>query len=81
MLKLFSDVFSLDAVTGILYPRVSLIGQPHVYNLTIQVSDGKFTDTAKVDITVLDVNQNQPMFIDPPSVNATVYVPEVSLFL
>lgn len=70
------DVFSLDAITGILYPRISLMGQPHVYNLTIQVSDGKFTDTTKVDITVLDVNQNQPMFIDPPLQNATVYIPE-----
>jgi len=70
------DVFSLDPVTGILYPQVSLMGQPHHYTLLVGVSDGKYTDQAKVDITILDVNQNQPTFIDPPSQNATVYVTE-----
>lgn len=53
------------------------MGQPHSYNLVVQVSDGMFTDTAKVDIIVLDVNQNQPTFINPSSQNATVYIPEV----
>uniref|UniRef100_A0A1B6L3B2 Cadherin domain-containing protein n=1 Tax=Graphocephala atropunctata TaxID=36148 RepID=A0A1B6L3B2_9HEMI len=73
------DVFSLDSETGILYPQVSLMGQPHHYTLEVGVSDGEHTDQAKVNITILDVNQNQPTFIDPPSQNATVYIPETDV--
>lgn len=71
-------MFTVDPKSGILYPQVSLIGQPHHYTLEVGVSDGEFSDQAKVEMTILDVNQNQPSFIDPPLQNATVNIKEVS---
>ncbi|RZF35066.1 hypothetical protein LSTR_LSTR009658 [Laodelphax striatellus] len=70
------DVFKLDPVTGILTPGVSLVGKPQHFSLTVEVSDGTFTDAANVDIKILNVNQHQPTFIEPPSQNATIHVEE-----
>ncbi|XP_072154327.1 cadherin-87A isoform X2 [Bemisia tabaci] len=70
------DVFRIDPETGIIYPQASLQGKLSQYVLAVEVSDSKFSDTAKVDIAVLDVNQAQPLFKEPPLPNATVLVPE-----
>nr|UZM07820.1 cadherin 1 [Geocoris pallidipennis] len=70
------DVFMLDQLTGIMYPRVSLKNQLPHYNLKVQVTDGLFTDTALIDINVQAINQNQPMFVQPSNSNSTVYIKE-----
>ncbi|XP_073989842.1 cadherin 87A [Rhodnius prolixus] len=70
------EVFTLDPVTGIMYPRISLQNQLPQYTLGVQVSDGLHTDTAQININVRAINQNQPTFIEPSSRNATVYVKE-----
>ncbi|KAK9508052.1 hypothetical protein O3M35_007799 [Rhynocoris fuscipes] len=70
------DVFTLDPVTGIMYPRVSLQNQLPHYTLGVQVSDGVHTDEAQIDINVKAINQNQPVFTEPSSRNATVYLKE-----
>lgn len=44
----------------------------------VEVTDGKFVDKAVVDVNVLDVNQNKPLFKEPSSsVNASMLIPEV----
>lgn len=63
--------------TGILYPKRSLLGLLKHFKLAVEVTDGKFTDIAVVDVNVLDVNQNKPLFKEPSSANASVLIPEV----
>nr|CAD7573732.1 unnamed protein product [Timema californicum] len=74
------DVFKLIEETGILYPAKSLVGQPREFHLVVQARDGdgngQFYDQAAVDLDVLDVNLNKPIFIMPAHPNATVEVPE-----
>lgn len=69
----------LDPVSGIMYPGISLQNQLPHYTLGVQVTDGVFTDNAKIDINVQAINQNQPMFVQPSNSNSTIYVKEVSL--
>ncbi|GLV42165.1 Cadherin 87A, partial [Carabus blaptoides fortunei] len=73
-------IFSLDPETGILYPHASLIGQARHFHLVVEARDGEgngqFTDHTAIDIEVLDVNQDKPVFIMPALANATVEVPE-----
>ncbi|XP_046393425.1 cadherin-87A-like [Ischnura elegans] len=73
-------LFRIDPLSGIVYPARSLLGQGGQYHLTVQGRDkngtGEYADTVNVNITVLDVNQNKPIFIMPESGNATVEVPE-----
>lgn len=38
--------------------------------------NGQYTDHSAIDIEVLDVNQDKPVFIMPALANATVEVPE-----
>jgi hypothetical protein len=76
-------LFRIDPFSGIIFPAQSLLGQGGEYHLTVEGRDqngtGEYADTVNVDITVLDVNQNKPVFIMPVSGNATVEVPEVNL--
>lgn len=58
---------------------MSLNGKKGIYLIEVDVSDGVFHDQANVNITVLDVNQNQPVFIHPPTNNSTLSIPEVSV--
>lgn len=71
----------MDPETGILYPHASLIGQARHFHLVVEARDGEgngqFTDHTAIDIEVLDVNQDKPVFIMPALANATVEVPEV----
>ncbi|XP_071455526.1 cadherin-87A [Hetaerina americana] len=73
-------LFRIDPLSGIVYPAKSLLGMGGQYHLSVEGRDqngtGEFLDTVNVDITVLDVNQNKPIFIMPVSGNATVEVPE-----
>lgn len=50
-----------------------------LFKLVVEVNDGKFSDRAKVDIDVLDVNQNKPVFREPSSINASILIPEVRI--
>lgn len=58
---------------------MSLNGKQGVYLIEVDVSDGIFHDQASVNITVLDVNQNQPVFIHPSTNNSTISIPEVRI--
>lgn len=73
----FIEAFHLDFNTGILYPKRSLLGILKQFKLTVEVTDGRFTDKAVIDVNVLDVNQNKPLFQEPSSSNASVLIPEV----
>ncbi len=75
---MYSDAFQLDFNTGILYPKRSLLGLLKLFKLTVEVTDGKFTDKAVIEVNVLDVNQNKPVFKEPSSSNASVAIPEVT---
>lgn len=57
---------------------MSLNGKKGVYLIGVDVFDGVFRDQAIVNITVLDVNQNHPIFIHPSVNNSTLNILEVS---
>jgi len=78
---LILDLFTLDKDSGFLYSAMSLNGRKGVYLIEVDVFDGVFRDQANVNITVLDVNQNQPTFIHPSTNNSTLSIPEVSFFI
>lgn len=78
ILHFFIDLFSLDKDTGFLYSAMSLNGKKGIYLIEVDVFDGIFRDQANVNITVLDVNQNQPVFVHPSTNNSIVSIPEVS---
>ncbi|XP_022160935.1 cadherin-87A isoform X1 [Myzus persicae] len=70
------DLFTLDKDSGFLYSAMPLNGKKGVYLIKVDVFDGVFRDQANVNITVLDVNQNQPTFIQPSTNNSTLSIPE-----
>lgn len=74
---MFLDLFSLDKDSGFLYSAMPLNGKKGVYLIEVDVFDGVFRDQANVNITVLDDNQNQPVFIHPSTNNSTLSIPEV----
>lgn len=56
---------------------MSLNRKKGVYLIEVDVFDGVFHDQAHVNITVLDVNQNQPVFVHPSTNNSSVSILEV----
>ncbi|VVC44201.1 Hypothetical protein CINCED_3A007173 [Cinara cedri] len=70
------DVFSLDKDSGFLYSAMSLNGKKGVYLIKVDVFDGIYHDQAIVNITVLDINQNQPVFVNPSTNNSTLSISE-----
>jgi len=74
---LILDLFTLDKDSGFLYSAMPLNGKKGVYLIKVDVFDGVFRDQANVNITVLDVNQNQPTFVHPSTNNSTLSIPEV----
>jgi len=74
----FLDLFNLDKDSGFLYSAMSLGGKKGVYLIEVDVFDGVFRDQANINITVLDVNQNQPVYIHPTINNSTLYIHEVN---
>lgn len=72
------DLFTIDMDSGFLYSAMSLNGKKGVYLIEVDVFDGVFRDQANINITVLDVNQNQPIFVHPSTNNSTLSILEVS---
>lgn len=70
------DLFTIDMDTGFLYSAMSLNGKKGVYLIEVDVFDGVFRDQANINITVLDVNQNQPIFVHPSTNNSTLSILE-----
>ncbi|XP_025199596.1 cadherin-87A isoform X2 [Melanaphis sacchari] len=70
------DLFTLDKDSGFLYSAMSLNGKKGVYLIEVDVFDGIFRDQANINITVLDVNQNQPVFVHPSANNSTLSILE-----
>lgn len=60
---------------------MSLNGKKGVYLIKVDVFDGIYRDQATVNITVLDINQNQPVFVNPSTNNSTLSISEVSIIL
>ena len=64
-------VFSIDDDTGILTLESSLnYEETSYFEFTVIIKDGgspTLNDSAQVNITVTDVNDNSPQFIDPPA--------------
>src|SRR5258707_323117 len=60
--------FTVDASTGALsfvsapdYENPTDAGASHIYDVTVQVSDGTLTDTQSIAVTVTNVNDNAPV--------------------
>ncbi|XP_050531653.1 cadherin-87A [Daktulosphaira vitifoliae] len=68
------DLFNLDKETGFLYPTLLLNGVSGIQIVEIDVFDGIFRDCASINVTILDINQNQPIFVHP--LNSTLLIPE-----
>ncbi|KAJ1523428.1 hypothetical protein ONE63_001290 [Megalurothrips usitatus] len=68
--------FAVDPETGVLFAASSLVGAERHFHLLVEASDGHFMDRADVNITVLDVNHNKPVFTQPGSTNASIGIPE-----
>ncbi|KAE8740358.1 hypothetical protein FOCC_FOCC014138, partial [Frankliniella occidentalis] len=68
--------FAVDPETGVLFASSSLVGAERHFHLLVEASDGHFMDRADVNITVLDVNHNKPLFTQPGSTNASIGIPE-----
>lgn len=80
--RISADAFSLDPNTGLLRSRRLLRSSEH-FNLTLVATDqGRppLWSTAHLVVTVIDVNDNRPLFVRPA--NGTIIhiseVPEVS---
>lgn len=56
------------------------MGAERHFHLLVEASDGHFMDRADVNITVLDVNHNKPVFTQPGSTNASIGIPEVKRY-
>ncbi|XP_073699386.1 protocadherin Fat 4 [Garra rufa] len=69
-----SDKFSVDSVTGVLSTKVELdFEEKSSYTVKVSITDGTNRDEALVEVEVLDINDNSPVFEIHP---ATVQVPE-----
>lgn len=56
-------MFAIDSMTGVLTTRRALDRERNDrYLLTIVASDGQFTATCQIDISVSDQNDNDPVF-------------------
>ncbi|XP_040600289.1 protocadherin-11 X-linked isoform X2 [Mesocricetus auratus] len=73
------DQFTIDPQTGVIRPNISFDReQQESYTFYVKAEDGgrvSRTSTAKVTINVVDVNDNKPIFIDPPSNYSFEWVP------
>ena len=55
--------FEMDRFTGDLFLVAQLNLLQRVYNIEIVVSDGLNEDTARIDVIVVDINNNGPVFL------------------
>ncbi|XP_056103176.1 protocadherin Fat 1-like isoform X1 [Rhinichthys klamathensis goyatoka] len=69
-----ADKFSINQATGVLSTKVKLdFEDESSYTVQLSITDGTHRDEASVLVEVLDINDNSPVFENPP---ATVSVPE-----
>ncbi|KAG1956024.1 protocadherin Fat [Pimephales promelas] len=69
-----ADKFSINQATGVLSTIVKLdFEEESSYTVQLSITDGTNRDEASVLVEVLDINDNSPVFENPP---ATVSVPE-----
>ncbi|KAL4230834.1 condensed mesenchymal cell proliferation [Mactra antiquata] len=60
----YRNRFSIDSETGVLTTKEALDRESvSYYVLTIRATDGQYSDTCKINITVLDQNDNDPVFL------------------
>nr|XP_048273770.1 protocadherin-11 X-linked isoform X5 [Myodes glareolus] len=74
-----NNQFSIDPQTGVIRPNISFDREKQEsYTFYVKAEDGgrvSRSSTAKVTINVVDVNDNKPIFIDPPSNYSYEWVP------
>ncbi|XP_041497154.1 protocadherin-11 X-linked isoform X6 [Microtus oregoni] len=74
-----NNQFSIDPQTGVIQPNISFDREKQEsYTFYVKAEDGgrvSRSSTAKVTINVVDVNDNKPIFIDPPSNYSYEWVP------
>ncbi len=78
-LSLFVDAFSLDPNTGLVRSR-RLLQSSERFNLTVVATDqGRppMWGTADLSITVIDVNDNRPVFVRPAN-GTIIHILEVA---
>ncbi|KAK2909309.1 hypothetical protein Q8A67_005146 [Cirrhinus molitorella] len=69
-----TDKFSIDTDTGVLSTKVKLdFEEKSSYTVQVSITDGTNRDEASVEVEVLDINDNSPVFEIHP---ATVPLPE-----
>ncbi|XP_076454243.1 cadherin-23-like isoform X3 [Babylonia areolata] len=74
-----SNLFSIEASTGIVRVAQALLRKAGVYYVTVEASDKgkqKLSNTERFTINVYDVNDVYPFFVDPDPDNAVVYISE-----
>ena len=70
--------FSLDSTTGQLSTKAPLnYEQKSIYNVTITVSDGKLSDTIRVTINIMDIEERDSKDVSPPT-NIGTDIPAVN---
>uniref|UniRef100_A0A8C6QPZ4 Protocadherin 11 X-linked n=1 Tax=Nannospalax galili TaxID=1026970 RepID=A0A8C6QPZ4_NANGA len=74
-----NDQFTIDPQTGVIRPNISFDREKQEsYTFYVKAEDGgrvSRSSTAKVTINVVDVNDNKPIFIVPPSNYSYEWVP------
>ena len=81
IISLFSDLFHLNPVTGLITTQRTLGSESGSYNLSVLVrnqdGDVSMTDKAYVEITVLEMSNRPPQWRLPNPNNQTVEIYEV----
>ncbi|KAG4077206.1 hypothetical protein HA402_016193 [Bradysia odoriphaga] len=79
------DLFTLDANSGILYPKRSLNGLKGKFVLQVEARDGlgtgPFTDNAEIVIDIQSINNHRPVITNPALTNSSTQIPENHLVL
>lgn len=70
---MLDDIFLISQTTGRIYLKrpVDFESIQKTYYVTVEASDGEFSSTAVVNVTVSDVNDNIPICI-PTEYNVTI---------
>lgn len=75
----YDDVFVVDPTTGKISTKVVLdreVKQKYIFDLKVQdKGNDALTSTTKIEIDVIDKNDNVPIISFPTSSNNTVYIP------
>ncbi|XP_071091775.1 neural-cadherin-like isoform X1 [Haliotis cracherodii] len=73
--------FGVWSKTGIIYVgrQLDYETEQHLYDLTLEVSDGIYSNTTRVNIHVSDANDNSPVFVTDPYVILDVVEEDTSI--